>query len=145
MTATPRERQFEFSVSRWEFLRDVAVLQLKLVADGLRDLVLVPASLIVALVSLMRGGADTGREFYELLQYGKRSEELIDLFGALEKRGLEPAGEKRIDGIDEIADRIEAFIVHEYNKGGVTQKAKQRLDRALDALQKRGKNEQKGP
>jgi len=140
MTATRLNRQPEFRVSRWEFLRDVAVLQLKLVVDGLRDLILVPASLIVAMVSLVRGGADTGREFYELLQYGKRSEELIDLFGALNKRGLEPENDKRLDSIDEIADRIEAFIVHEYNKGGVTHKAKQRLDRALDALQKRGKN-----
>lgn len=140
MTATRLNRQPEFRVSRWEFLRDVAVLQLKLVVDGLRDLILVPASLIVAMVSLVRGGADTGREFYELLQYGKRSEELIDLFGALNKRGLEPENDKRLESIDEIADRIEAFIVHEYNKGGVTHKAKQRLDRALDALQKRGKN-----
>lgn len=145
MTATSQNRQPEYRVSRWEFLRDVAVLQLKLIVDGLRDLILVPASLVVALVSLGRGGNDTGREFYELLQYGKRSEELIDLFGALEKRGLEPRGEKRIDSIDEIADRIEAFIVHEYNKGGVTQKAKQRLDRALDALQKRGRNVGEGP
>ena len=140
MTATRLNRQPEFRVSRWEFLRDVAVLQLKLVVDGLRDLILVPASLIVAMVSLVRGGSDTGREFYELLQYGKRSEELIDLFGALNKRGLEPENDKRLESIDEIADRIEAFIVHEYNKGGVTHKAKQRLDRALDALQKRGKN-----
>jgi hypothetical protein len=139
MRATPFNQQPEFRVSRWDFLRDVAVLQLKLIVDGLRDLILVPASLVVALVSLMRGGNDTGREFYELLQYGRRTEEMIDLFGALKKRGLEAGKESHFESIDEIADRIEAFIVHEYNKGGVTHKAKQRLDRALDALQKRGK------
>ena len=140
MIATPLGRKPKFSVSRWDFLRDVAVLQFKLLVDGLRDLILVPASLIVALVSLMRGGDDTGREFYELLQKGKRSEEWIDLFGALKKRGLENRPDKHLESIDEIADRIESFIVHEYNKGGVTSKAKQRLDRALDALQKRGKS-----
>ena len=145
MMTTPFSRRPRFSVSRWDFLRDVAVLQLKLIVDGLRDLILVPASLVVALVSLMRGGEETGREFYELLQYGKRSEEWIDLFGALKKRGLEARPEKNLESIDEIADRIEAFIVHEYNKGGVTHKAKQRLDRALDALQKRGRNVGEGP
>lgn len=145
MMTTPFSRRPKFSVPRWDFLRDVAVLQLKLIVDGLRDLILVPASLVVALVSLMRGGEETGREFYELLQYGKRTEEWIDLFGALEKRGLGTRPEKNLESIDEIADRIEAFIVHEYNKGGVTHKAKQRLDRALDALQKRGKNVGEGP
>lgn len=145
MMTNPFSKQTKFSVSRWDFLRDVAVLQLKLIVDGLRDLILVPASLVVALVSLARGGDETGREFYELLQYGKRSEEWIDLFGALRNRGLETRPEKNLESIDEIADRIEAFIVHEYNKGGVTHKAKQRLDRALDALQKRSKNVGEGP
>ena len=37
---------------RWTLARDIAVLQAKLVIDGLRDLLLVPASLTVGLVSL---------------------------------------------------------------------------------------------
>ena len=31
---------------RWDLVRDVAVLQVKLIVDGLRDLILLPASLI---------------------------------------------------------------------------------------------------
>ena len=38
---------------RWTLIRDVVVLQAKLVVDGFRDLLLVPASIIAALVSLV--------------------------------------------------------------------------------------------
>jgi hypothetical protein len=35
---------------RWTLLRDLAVLQVKLLVDGFRDLVLVPASLIAGII-----------------------------------------------------------------------------------------------
>ena len=37
----------------WTLIRDAAVLQVKLVVDGLRDFLLVPASLIAAIASLV--------------------------------------------------------------------------------------------
>ena len=39
---------------RWALLRDIAVLQVKLVVDGARDLVLVPISLVAGLISLAK-------------------------------------------------------------------------------------------
>ena len=53
---TPHEEQ---NPDNWTLLRDVAVLQVKLLVDGLRDLVLVPASLIAGLISLL--SASDGR------------------------------------------------------------------------------------
>jgi hypothetical protein len=42
--------------SRWHLIRDVAVFQLKLGLDALRDLVLSPISLIAGIVDLVFGG-----------------------------------------------------------------------------------------
>ena len=50
--AAPREQN---TADRWSLIRDVAVLQLKLIVDGLRDLVLVPASLVAGIISLVSG------------------------------------------------------------------------------------------
>jgi hypothetical protein len=64
---------------RWTMLRDLAVLQVKLVVDGLRDLILVPASLIAGVISLMSGSdGKPGPHFYHLLGVGKQSEQWID-------------------------------------------------------------------
>ena len=125
---------------RWTLVRDAAVLQVKLVVDGLRDLVLVPASLVAALISLIHGDAGRpGPQFYRLLAMGKRSERVIDLFGAYRNAPPEvedegPAGDVNID---DLVARVESFVVDEYRRGGVTAQAKKRLDKALDALQQR--------
>ena len=38
--------------------------------------------------------------------------------------------------IDDIASRVETFVVDEYQRGGVTKQARDRLNQALDALQR---------
>ncbi len=123
---------------RWVLVRDIAVLQVKLVVDGLRDLVLVPISLVAGMISLLRAGDPSGNEFYNLLRVGKKSERWINLFGAAEK--VPELAEERIpfpeEDIDALVGRIESFVVDEYRKGGATKQAKERLDRALDSLHK---------
>lgn len=125
---------------RWILIRDLLVFQCKLVADGFRDLLLLPVSLIAGIVSLLGGkGPNPGPEFYELLRVGRRTERWINLFGALENRDGPAAEEDKFAArdLDEIAARVESFLVEEYRKGGITAQAKQRMDDALDML--RGK------
>jgi hypothetical protein len=122
---------------RWTLIRDVAVLQVKLVVDGLRDFVLVPVSLIAGLISLVRPGSDpAANEFYRLLRIGRRSERWINLFGAADRVAGPPevGADFPSEDIDSIVSRVEAFVVDEYRKGGVTRQAKDRLDRAIDSL-----------
>jgi hypothetical protein len=112
---------------RWTLIRDIAVLQAKLVVDGLRDLVLVPTSLIVGLVSLFSGeGGRPGAQFYQLLGIGKHSEQWIDLFGALRNA---PAD----------VTHIEPFP--DARMGGITAQAKDRFDKAFDALHQKRKQD----
>ena len=125
------------SSDRWTLVRDIAVLQVKLVVDGLRDLILVPASLIAGIVSLV-SGADgrPGQQFYQLLGMGKQSEHWINLFGALRNA---PPDLQHVQGfpeagIDDIVGRLETFVVDEHRKGGITAQAKARLDKVIDAI-----------
>ena len=125
------------AIDRWTLLRDVLVLQLKLVADGLRDVILVPVSLIVGIVSLV-ASRNSGSEFYELLRMGRRTEHWINLFGAAERVYGPALADDRFpaESIDEIVSRVESYVVAEYQRGGVTKQAKDRLDRALNSLHK---------
>ena len=68
--------------SRWELIRDALVFQAKLFLDGLRDLLLVPVSLVALVVDLVTGGEHAGRNFYGVVLLGRRSESWIDLFAA---------------------------------------------------------------
>ncbi len=127
---------------RWILIRDLLVFQCKLVADGFRDLLLLPVSLVAGIVSLVGGkGPDPGPEFYELLRIGRRTERWINLFGALENKCGPAAEEDKFAArdFDEIAARVETFLVEEYRKGGITAQAKQRMDDALDLLRGRVK------
>jgi hypothetical protein len=124
------------SLTRWELIRDVLVLQAKLVLDGMRDLAFAPASLIAAGAGLLVGGDRPGRYFQSLLRIGLRSEEWINLFGAAEREASERRGDSRSAGVDLVFSRLERIIVDQYQRGGVTASAKDALDRVLDTVQR---------
>ena len=121
---------------RWTLIRDIVVFQFKLFVDGVRDLVLVPISLVLGLVSLLKGGEGVGSEFYDLLRYGRHTDRAINLFGAAD-RVHDSTDEGAMPEIDSLVARVEDFVVEEYRRGGITAQAKERLDRAIDALNRR--------
>lgn len=128
---------------RWALVRDIAVFQGKLIIDGLRDLVLVPASLIAGIVSLATGSADRpGTQFYRLLGVGKQSERWINLFGGLRNAppDLEHLEPFPTADLDEIVSKLEGFVVDEQKRGGMTSQARERLERALAALQRKNRS-----
>ena len=70
---------------------------------------------------------------------GTQSDLWIELFGAVthSPAKLEQPPAFVDQGIDEIVGRIESFVVDEYARGGVTAQAKERLDKILDAVQRK--------
>lgn len=128
---------------RWTLLRDLGVFQVKLVADGLRDLILVPTSLIAGIVSLLKGeNGRPGLQFYHLLGFGQQTERWINLFGAVENSPEKldqptPFGES---DIDDLVDRFESFVVDEFKRGGLTAQARERLHAALEAIHRRNRD-----
>jgi hypothetical protein len=129
------------ALSRTTLARDIVVLQAKLLVDGLRDLILVPASLVVGIANLVAyNDRKPGAEFYRLLYAGKQSERWINLFGALKNA---PPDMEEVKGfpdadMDDIVGRLENYMVEEHRRGGMTAQAKDRLDKALDTIKQRG-------
>ena len=125
---------------RWTMVRDMAVLQVKLIVDGLRDFLLVPASLVAAMMSLASSeDGKPGPQFYRLLRLGKRSERWINLFGALDNAPSDVGEAEVADdmSMDDLVAKLEGYVVDEYKRGGVTSQAKKRFDAAISAIQRR--------
>lgn len=113
---------------RLQLIRDVTVLQIKLVADGFRDALLIPVSILAAVVGVLRGGEDADREFRHVLNLGRRSEHWINLFGRKApfwRSG--PAG-----SLDRLLDRVETTVREQYRKGKSTDEARAAIEAALE-------------
>lgn len=107
---------------RIELIRKTAVLQIKLLVDGLRDAILIPLSLVAALIGVMRGGTDCDREFRRVIKLGRRSERWIDLFGH-----QRPLGNNPTEGsMDSILEQVENVVKDQYRRGS---KGPDRADR----------------
>ena len=97
---------------RGKLIREAAVLQIKLIADGFRDAVLIPVSLFAALIGLLRGGEEADREFRRVIKLGRRSERWINLFGQQRPLGRpHPA-----DSIDTVLGQVESTLVKQYKR-----------------------------
>ena len=114
---------------RIRLIRQTAVLQLKLVADGFRDALLIPVSLVASLIGLLRGGEDCGEEFRRVIELGRRSERWIDLFGHHQPLDVaHPAG-----SMDRILEQVEAVVVEQYKKGKSAAEARDAVRELIDA------------
>lgn len=114
---------------RGALLRNSVVFQLKLMADGFRDLVLLPVSLIATLVGLLRGGEEPEREFLQVIDLGRASERWINLFG-----GHDAADDANAaTSIDALFAKLEATLKEQYLTSGLSQKVKVEIDEALQA------------
>ncbi len=116
--------------SRWRLMRDVLVFQLKLFIDGLRDLLMSPISLVAGIGGLLFRREQPELWFEQTLDLGRRSEVWINLFGrrSFKQRNAE-------HGFDELVGQVEARLLDQYERGGVTAQAKSAIDKAIDALQ----------
>ena len=111
-------------------MRETAVLQIKLLADGFRDAVLIPVSLIATLIGLLRGGENPDREYRRVIKLGRRSERWINLFGQQRPLGKpHPA-----DSLDNVLGQVESAIVKQYRKGQNTTKGHQSGRQESDKL-----------
>jgi hypothetical protein len=128
--------------SRWKFLRDVLVFQLKLVLGNLQNFVLVPVSLVAAVLDLFIRGEREGEKFYRVMDWGRRTDEMINVYSAI--GGYHATGgenEHAMYGdftVDTIVEKVEGAIVREYEKGGTAASIKGAVDRAIDGMQAKG-------
>jgi hypothetical protein len=116
---------------RATLIREAAIFQLKLMADGVRDLVLLPVSLIATVIGLLRGGDEPERELNQVLKIGRESEQWINLFGHYETQESTHA----TASIDALFAKVEETLKQQYIAAGTSAKAQAEIDEALQAAQ----------
>ena len=114
---------------RVTLIRNTVVFQLKLMADGFRDLVLLPVSLIATIIGLLRGGDEPEREFNQVIEVGRDSEEWINLFGNHDV----PDSTNAVASIDALFTKVEKTLKQQYLAAGTSAKAQAEIDEALQA------------
>jgi hypothetical protein len=68
--------------AHWVLLRDLVIFQIKLVLDGVKDIVLAPVSIAAAVVDVVFPGRRLGHRFYAVMALGERYDRWLNLFGA---------------------------------------------------------------
>ena len=114
---------------RGTLIRNTVVFQLKLMADGFRDLLLLPISLIATIIGLLRGGDEPEREFNQVIEVGRDSEEWINLFGNHDV----PDSTNAVASIDALFTKVEETLKQQYLAAGTSAKAQAEIDEALQA------------
>jgi hypothetical protein len=115
---------------RGELIRNAVVFQLKLMADGFRDLVLLPVSLIATLIGLLRGGDKPERELLQVIQIGRETEQWINLFGNHDV----PDNSSAIASIDALFSKVEGTLKQHYQAAGTSKSAQTEIGEALHAV-----------
>ncbi len=115
----------------WKFLRDVLVFQLKMLLDNVRDFALMPISLVAALLDVFFKGERYGALFYRVLKWGAHSEEVINVYSAIEHD--RPVINPNYT-VDAAIARLEGVLVRECAKGGTAASVKTAMDRAITQI-----------
>ncbi|GMU44441.1 MAG: hypothetical protein DYH17_04155 [Xanthomonadales bacterium PRO6] len=84
-------------------------LQMKLWVEAARDLVLSPIALLAVVLDLVLAGRQTPRHFQRTLDFGRRSDRWIDLWGAERAHGGEVV-DGLLDGVVEALRDPEAGV-----------------------------------
>jgi hypothetical protein len=88
---------------------------------------LIPISLVAALIGLLRGGEDCDREYRRVIKLGRRSERWINLFG--QQRPL--SANNPVGSMDNILNQVESIVMDQYRKGGSTSDAREAVRKAM--------------
>ncbi len=120
---------------RIALVRSSLMFQVKLIADGFRDFLLVPVSLAATIIGLLRSGEDPEREFEQVLDLGRKTERWINLFGTHEP--VPEAGQA--GNLDQLVARAESLLREQARQGDVSENAAKALEKALDALHRRAR------
>lgn len=121
-TSTPAKRKQQQDrgsgyPSRWQIARDVTIFQLKLFLDGLKDVVLVPLSLIAALWGILGMSRQSRRALYDVMRMGEGYDDWVDLYGqAAPYRRLGTGG--RAGKLDHYVDLAEKVVIGARERAG---------------------------
>jgi hypothetical protein len=123
---------------RGVLVRNTVVFQLKLMADGFRDLLLLPVSLIATIIGLLRGGDEPEREFNQVIEVGRESEQWINLFGNHEVSDNANA----VASMDTLFAKVEESLKQQYQSGGISERVQAEVEKVLRIAQEKANQKQ---
>ena len=126
--AAPRARRPH---PRWRIVKDVAVLQLKLLIGNIQNFLLMPVCLFAGAIDILFKNRRDEAWLYKTLAWARHFEERIGLYSALH---ADPHNPPEKYSIDALIARVENAIKHDYEKGGTTASMKAAADKALDRV-----------
>ena len=98
--------------------RDFLIFQLKLLLDGMKDVVLFQLSIVAMVVDLFRGGGPKPRYFYGVLRMSERFDLWLNLNGAMDRLEADDVeGDGLFGASDAGADTL-LGTVEEWVRGG---------------------------
>ncbi len=147
--------------SHWALMGKLISFQFKLAMDGIRDLLLSPVSIGFALYGIVTQRDQPDKYFQRLMQFGRNSDQFINLFGEYDDPEVRQSDITEIDReinlhpeetvntktrtSDDYVKKLEELVLNEYKKGGFITELKQGTDGILEKLQSRAeKTKQKG-
>ncbi|HUJ47862.1 MAG TPA: hypothetical protein VLV55_12080 [Rhizomicrobium sp.] len=130
----PSEPVVSNADTRWKFVRDVLVFELKLALNNVHNFVQIPMTLAVAIVDLVFRGKQDGERFYKVVEYGRTIDDSIGIYSIIDHRERSLNSDYTMDAV---LKRVEGVIVREFEKGGTATSVKAAVDRAIDEMQAR--------
>ena len=96
-------------------IRDFVIFQLKLVMDGLKDVILFQVAIGALLIDLISGGGKRPRLFYSVLRSSERFDHWLSLHGAAERLEGGDVGDDGLFGAskagsDDLLGKIEQMV-----------------------------------
>jgi hypothetical protein len=95
-------------------------------------------ALVASLADVISREPPHGRRFYDVVHFGRQSEEWINLFGAAERAPEtdKPRPTFNAPDLDTFVDEFERKLRTEYEKGGLSAAAKDALESMLETARK---------
>ena len=126
-------------LSRLQLLINLGIFQLKLLMDGIRDILLVPIALGCGLFGIIFGGNHPDRWFNQLLDYGRRSDRFINLFNQHQNHSdSQPTS-------DEMLAPYREKLVSQAQNSPFATKANELVDQITDKSQNKPESESSHP
>jgi hypothetical protein len=116
---------------RWRIVRDVAILQLKLLIGNVHNLLLMPVALFAGALDILFKNRRDEALLYKTLAWARHFEERIGLYSALREDPHHPPEKYSIDAV--IA-RVETAIKKNYESGGTAASMKAAADKAFERM-----------
>lgn len=121
------------NTSRSKLIGRVILFQFKLAADGIRDLLLSPLSIVAGILGILFSSNDPHYFLNRLLRVGRQSDDWINLFDTKTHRTSTTTN----DTLDGLAHRFEEILRNDYEANGLTAKTAQKLKDLINDIHSR--------